>query len=626
MERMTLGRLVMTAVAVLALALAGCGGDDGVDQSVHDMVTAERDAAQAATDAAEAAAAAAAADAAATLAAAQMAADTAATEAAAALANAQAALTAAETAKTAAEAARDEARTGEMEAETRASMAEAAATQAAMDAEAAAMTAQMAADALQEALDNLEAARMAQMMAEGDRDDAQIMVDAAMQANMNARGRHITAAIEFLYSDADGDLTDADDDPQYQSPTLQTGATDATITASPNIAEAPAVLGVSLSADGELGVDLMEMAPLQFEEYTMAAAGPPAIDGWMGTTLSRRNNANNAEQIVYAYSDIGAEMEVPFSSVHGTSVSIADAEDLGPAESSSFPTLVTDSAQVFRGDHLAFPGMYDGVPGMFTCSNTTTPADGCTVRVAPSGMRTIELETGATFIFRPTDNQASITVADSDDYLYFGFWLHKPDDPDTAHSFVSLMGSDMPVFMHRNNLISRARYEGPAAGKYVERNPDDGDSTVGIFTADAQLLVDFGAAQVHGAAPGATPLAAEADVGDREDTTVLTPTFIAGTINGSISNFMESGESLGNWRITLGDANLPSSTDGLAGMVTAGTTAVIGATEDAAGQWQGQLYGRRLSDGDPTGVVGRFDVSNDAVTIGGSFGARHTGE
>ena len=94
---------------------------------------------------------------------------------------------------------------------------------------------------------------------------------------------------------------------------------------------------------------------------------------------------------------------------------------------------------------------------------------------------------------------------------------------------------------------------------------------------------------------------------------------------------MDNGESLGNWRVSLGEADLPEGrpvniSDGGTGMFTAGTTARIGATTDAAGQWQGQLHGMRSSDGDPMGVVGRFDVSNDVVTIGGSFGARHTGE
>ena len=54
MERKTLGRLILTAVVAGALALAGCGGGDGVDQSVLDMVTAERDAATEAEMTAEA--------------------------------------------------------------------------------------------------------------------------------------------------------------------------------------------------------------------------------------------------------------------------------------------------------------------------------------------------------------------------------------------------------------------------------------------------------------------------------------------------------------------------------------------------------------------------------------------
>ena len=607
---MTKRTLWMYVGAVLAIALFtfGCGGDDGVDQSVHDMVAAERDAAQAATAAAEAAAAAAAAEAAATLAAAQMAADTAATEAAAALATAQAALMAAETAEAAAVAARNEARTGEMEAETRASMAEAAATQAAMDAQEAAMTAQMAADALQEALDDLEEARMAQMMAEGDRDDAQMMVDAAMQADMNARGRHITAAIEFLYSNATGD-PDAEANTMYQSPTLDTSAVAAKTAASPNIAEAPTVVEVSLSVDGELSVELDNAAPLEFEEYNMADYGPPAIDGWTGAKFSRRNNADNAEQILYVYSDVVEDKPETFSKRHGASVQINTAK-LGLAESRSFPTRVGDPSESFRGDQrVGVAGSYDGVPGMFTCSTSgaATGAD-CVIGVGANGMRTITLLEGTTFTFVPTDNQATVTVSGIA-YLTFGFWLDKPDDPDSAHSFVSIMGSTIPAHIHSNGAIGRAKYEGPAAGKYVERNPDDGNSTVGIFTATAQLLADFEA--------GAVPEEGAA----RADRMAANP----GTILGTVSDFMANGESLGNWRVTLGEVDLLDSDTTTTGMFAGGTTARIGATVDATGQWQGQLHGRR-DDGDPVAVVGRFDVSNDVVTVGGSFGARHTGE
>ena len=50
---------MLTALLIgMALLLAGCGGDNGVDQGMHDTVVAERDAAQAAQAAAEAEAAA----------------------------------------------------------------------------------------------------------------------------------------------------------------------------------------------------------------------------------------------------------------------------------------------------------------------------------------------------------------------------------------------------------------------------------------------------------------------------------------------------------------------------------------------------------------------------------------
>jgi hypothetical protein len=313
-------------------------------------------------------------------------------------------------------------------------MAETAATAAAERADMAATAAQEAVDALMQAQMDLEAAMMGQTTAEGERDDAQMMVDAAMQANMNARGRHLTAAIEFLYSNATT-AADADENTVWQGATPQTGTIDADKTAaSPNIADAPTDLEMSLSADGELGVKLDNTAPLEFEEYSMSDYGPPAIDGWMGATLSRRNNADSAEQIVYAYTDIGAESEKPFSSVHGLTVALqgddTDASNLDPrADSSSFPTLVTDDTQTFTNVHLPIPGMYDGVPGTFTCSGGADGAT-CMVSVFTDGTRQIQVSNAATtFVFEPTDNQAAVTVAASDNHLYFGFWLHKPTIP-----------------------------------------------------------------------------------------------------------------------------------------------------------------------------------------------------
>ena len=97
-----------------------------------------------------------------------------------------------------------------------------------------------------------------------------------------------------------------------------------------------------------------------------------------------------------------------------------------------------------------------------------------------------------------------VTVADAE-YLYFGFWLHKPDNQDNSHPFAAWAGgadlyvvndpacADFPVTTSAliPAKIGRARYEGPAAGKYVTRNLAEATSKIGIFTATATLTADF---------------------------------------------------------------------------------------------------------------------------------------
>ena len=529
MKRSTFARLAVLLFVAGALALSGCGGDDnGVDESLQNTLTAERDTALQA----------------------------------------------------------------QMVAEKRAEAAE----QAKIDAE-----------------KRAEAAEQAKI-------DAEAQNIAAMQAEMNARGKEITKAI-----------IDMADTPDGIAETIEGGAdTGPPLDANVDRAEFmdaadEATTGLSLkntAADG-LMVTPMEK-PLQFEEYVMAADGSPMIEDWQDIMMMRRNNTDNASQIIYAYTDIEPATMKTFGAANGLKVDITTM-NIGRAESSEFPSL-GDDPQKYAGpsptpngnDDVDFVGTFDDVMGTFGCTSLE-----CTITVAPDGTLLVENE----LIFTPNDASDMVTVADAD-YLYFGLWLHKPDDMKAAHPFNTFFGG-MDAYTvsdaEGENLtitdkIGRARYEGPSAGKYVTRNLAASTTNIGIFTATAKLLADFEASNPHLPAADRAP-------GN------------PGTIRGTISDFMENGESLGNWRVTLNPVDLsqlgnadPDNTGDLFtfnddNMWNGTTTAVIGAEDVATtGHWQGQFFDNDRADGDPGAVAGRFDVHNDHATLAGAFGVTHTDE
>ena len=151
-------------------------------------------------------------------------------------------------------------------------------------------------------------------------------------------------------------------------------------------------------------------------------------------------------------------------------------------------------------------------------------------------------------------------------------------------------------------LNGTARFQGPAAGKYVTRNLVANTAEIGQFTADAELLANFG--------------------------TSGTETANAGSVSGSVTNFMENGESLGNWSLTLAGHNadgvfdedmgamldaLGTDTDDTTGGVqlgikfVGGTKAMVGGA-NAYGIWTGTFYGDERKDGRPNAVAGMFDA------------------
>ena len=322
------------------------------------------------------------------------------------------------------------------------------------------------------------------------------------------------------------------------------------------------------AADGMM-ISKVNATPVEFQEYEVADTMPPMIEGWDGITLERRNDADDASQILYAYTDIATAGSETFLEKYGDMLSAGalavNAANFDLAASASFPTR-TQGDVTFTGVQTpadqdpAFSGTYDGVPGEFQC----TSSGDCIISADP-GTGELSLANAAAFTFTP-DNLATAIVKGDGNYLYFGYWLHKPDSPGASHFFGLLYGG-VDMFTVRGDdprtaatddllddisyvhaLAGEARYSGPAAGKYVTRDLAANTAKIGQFTATAELHADFDADSMRQGAPGPAT--------DRETGALALLEEGGGVVNGIIKDFMEGGESLGNWRVTLQPASL----------------------------------------------------------------------
>ena len=198
-------------------------------------------------------------------------------------------------------------------------------------------------------------------------------------------------------------------------------------------------------------------------------------------------------------------------------------------------------------------------------------------------------------------------------YMTLGAWVLLPDDPAAA-----VTEYDMGVFAdgHINgngisdnpdlDLDDTATYRGPATGLYTRATySGSGDSRalesakVGSFTATATINVDWSGP-------------------DR--------------LNGSITNFRENGESLGDWTIDLGEASNedghgPSGSGSPSNPLARGdyVTGQAGDLSLNRGQWTVGFY-TDLFGGGLSYAAGVFTVSNswwdnNILRIAGAFAA-----
>ena len=584
-----LGRMsgIVAAIALLAMALQGCGGDDGeVDQSLYDSVVNEREAALAAQEAAEEAAAEAQAEAEAAQAkAAEAQAKAAEAQAKAAAAAAQAEAAVVREAQAEAEAAQAEAEAAvarEAQAEAEAAQAEAEAAQA--EAEAAAAAAQEAAQAQME--QDAEAAQLARL------------------ARVNAAAIQASA----MPYDHDDDSTSADSysvSAGFQGDIQLPGDTKDNRDANNRRIEAADEEWLTLAATragSTVTFKATAGGAVEFEfDATAGAAGMTEVDMPGGRTqhIHLMSDIQEPGLSGATFADYAAfEIEAgrlgarPFDSEKQETsyqVILFDGNDKIDGDF-PIPTVLHNVASLPEGSERT--GTYDGVPGVYRCSGSR-----CAFELQDDGT---VMQTDSGFDFIP---DGDVAIPDTD-YLVYGAWLTVPDSvAGEAEAAAIAAGSDLFTGSNIEGLTGEATYEGSAAGFYADRPVDSDAAVSGTFTATATLEADFGTASE------------------------------LGSLEGEITDFVRDDGAEVDWLVTLDAVTL---TDDDGGFVSGSTGGFAdGAAWNGDGEWGIQIVG----DGadvkqHPSGVVGTFGAERgmpDPVDDGdegftgviGGFGARN---
>ena len=192
-----------------------------------------------------------------------------------------------------------------------------------------------------------------------------------------------------------------------------------------------------------------------------------------------------------------------------------------------------------------------------------------------------------------------------EDYLYLGWWLSEPEDPEGEYAFTAFAEGTEPfppggkfTLGDAAALEGSAVYRGLAAGAYAtvdftDGAPSGGDT--GAFTAEAELTADFGG-----------------------DSVAVDDHF---SIHGTVTDFRDAdGDRLDDWSVDLERIDLTADSASFEG---GATTAELG-DNTGAGSWKGAFFGDGRADGRPGSVAGTFDADLTAARISGAFGARNT--
>ena len=298
-------------------------------------------------------------------------------------------------------------------------------------------------------------------------------------------------------------------------------------------------------------------------------------------------------------------------------------------------------------------GVFNGIPGMFTCAEGVICGDQFTTTPNVGGQRVLVANLGIGWTFESDDYVES--AAAQGDYMYFGYWLQSPvnssDDP-MSYEFGVIVGGSTKFALHDDlkdgdetdyDEALTATYEGGAAGRYVTRKLRIKEQEVdsqspgyhGRFTAKARLTANFGMHE------------------DFDGDSTVTPVILAtpNSIQGSITDIKDGTTDLGFGVITLKRTGIGSDGE-IEGAEGTSATANFGETATntgakGTGTWSAQFYGPsadnlnaalrsanpgvaetdlNLADNEstlPTGVAGQFNVSSNTghTRVVGAFAA-----
>ena len=343
--------------------------------------------------------------------------------------------------------------------------------------------------------------------------------------------------------------------------------------------------GITVTATRKAGMVTVKVSD---DDYT-GGETTAGVGDWNGATLMNGTNT------LVVYTDIEAPSDKLFTAQYDQTARddiLSSDANVKLARSDSFPSepdLSFTYTGAEGGRSKSFTGYFDGVPGQFACQATAT----CTLMTDSEGELQVPADAAEDWRFTP-DAQNTATVKDPDlAYVYFGWWLNKPEDNMADHMVeVFAGGADMHEANVADLIEGNATYKGPAAGKYATKSHSAGvqtDAGVGHFTASTTLTAKF------------------ADE------------ILPGTIGGTVTGFVLDDGTSPAWSVKLEDANLTTNQPLFDGV----SEATFGPNATAPGTWQGSFYNDADATDDtaPGTVAGTFDAVSANATLIGAFGA-----